>query len=68
MKAVTGESVGLSIDAAMQQQESVFETRTGALCRFDVRPHDAFRGHVGPINSSLMVQNIDALRKWRLLH
>lgn len=55
MKAVIGVSVGLSIHVAMQPSESVFDERTGALCRFDVRPHHAFRSHVGPSDSLLDV-------------
>jgi hypothetical protein len=61
MKAVIGESVGLSILVAVQLQESVFEVRTSALCRFDVRPHHAFRSHVGPSDSPLEVGDVDAL-------
>jgi hypothetical protein len=62
MKAVEDESVGLSIYTAIGQG-SVFKARTGALCRFDVCKRHTFRGHRGPIDSSLMVGNVDALRK-----
>jgi hypothetical protein len=57
-----GKSVSLSIDAAMQQK-SVFETHTGALCRFDEYKHHAFGGHLDPIDSPLIVGNVDALRE-----